>query len=57
MTKMDEMCDNGVVHLITKVMVPASGTIYDRVNDDPNLTTLNRALSASDLANNLHGKI
>ena len=54
--RMDTMCDNGVVHLMTKVAFSPGGTIANRIQVTSELSILLGAVDSAELADILDGK-
>jgi len=50
-TQADVLCDNGVIHFVDHVMMPATKTVVQIVADDPELSTLLTAMTAAGIAN------
>ena len=53
--RMDQMCDNGVVHLMNKVAFSPGGTIASKIRETLELSTLLGAMDAAGLAKILDG--
>ena len=54
-TKFDLSADNGMVHVIDKVMMPPSGSIVDIVAGDSDFSTLLKQVQSAGLASALQG--
>ena len=54
--KFDLSADNGMVHVIDKVMMPPSGSIVDIVAGDSDFSTLLKQVQSAGLASALQGK-
>lgn len=50
LTKANIEACNGVIHVIHKVLIPPSKTIYDLINSDPRFVTLMEAINITALA-------
>jgi len=50
-TTADVTCDNGVIHFVDHVMMPATKTVVQIVADDPELSTLLTAMTKAGIAN------
>ena len=54
-TIVDQIADNGVVHIIDAVLLPPSNTVYDIVSNSPDHTTLQLAIDTCELDSTLSG--
>ena len=53
--KPDEVADNGVIHIVDKVLLPPHGTVTDIVANDPVFSILKAAVLAAGLDSVLAG--